>query len=170
MNQGQKRVVGAGAIEPLVFFLGESPGRLGADLTGIPFTQDRSSRLLRRMIEEIDLGPQEIYISNVLKCNPRDEHGRNRRPSTEEVANCRDHLLFELNIVRAKIIVPLGEIATREFLGKNMRMRKVNAKVHKNADFGRVFPLFHPGYVVRGNYSMPKYRRDFQRLRKLIGS
>ena len=170
MNSGQKRVVGTGVVEPLVFFLGESPGRLGADQTGTPFTKDRSGKLLRKMIEKIDLSPQEIYISNVVKCNPRDEHGRNRRPSTKEIANCRDHLLFELNIVRAKIIVPLGEIATREFLGNNMTMRKINAKVLKHADFGRVFPLFHPGYIIRGNYSMSKYRRDFQRLRKLIGS
>jgi DNA polymerase len=170
MNSGQKRVIGTGVIEPLVFFLGESPGRLGADQTGTPFTKDRSGKLLRKMIEEIGLSSQEIYISNVLKCNARDEHGRNRRPSAKEIANCRGHLLSELNIVRAKIIVPLGEIAVREFLGKNMAMKKINAKVTKHADFGCVFPLFHPGFIIRGNYSMAKYRRDFKRLRKLVGS
>lgn len=168
MNQGQKRVVGAGAIEPLVFFLGESPGRLGADQTGIPFTQDRSGRLLRRMIGEIELCPQEIYISNVLKCNPRNEEGKNRPPSNEELVNCHEYLLAEINAVRAKVIVPLGEIASREFLGKKVSMEEINAKIFNHANFGYIFPLFHPGYIIRGNYSVAEYRQDFKSLRRLI--
>jgi uracil-DNA glycosylase family 4 len=169
MNSGQKRVIGTGAIRPLVFFIGESPGRLGADQTGTPFTKDRSGKLLRKMIEEIGLSSQEIYISNVLKCNPRDEHGRNRRPSANEISNCRSYLLSELNIVRARMIVPLGEVASREFLNKNIAMKEVNAKVFRHTEFGGIFPLFHPGYIIRGNYSMSKYSRDFKRLKKLIG-
>lgn len=167
MNQGQRRVVGTGAIEPLVFFLGESPGRLGADQTGIPFTQDRCGRLLRKMIERIGLCPQEIYISNVLKCNPRNAKGKNRRPSNEELVNCHEYLLAELNAVRAKVIVPLGEIASREFLGEKVCMKEINAKIFNHVDFGIIFPLFHPGYIIRGNYSVSRYRQDFERLRGL---
>ena len=168
MNQGQKRVMGTGAIEPLVFFLGESPGRLGADQTGIPFTKDRSGKLLRKMIGEIGLSSQEIYISNILKCNPRNEKGRNRRPSNEEMANCWEYLLVELRIVRAKVIVPLGEIASRGLLGKKVCMNKINAKLFNHPDFGVIFPLFHPGYIIRGNYSFPKYKQDFSHLKALI--
>lgn len=168
MNKGQKRVMGIGAIEPLVFFLGESPGRLGADQTGIPFTRDRSGELLRKMIKEIEFSSKEIYFSNVVKCNPRNEQGRNRRPSNKEIANCREHLLVELNAVRAKVIVPLGEIASRGFLGKKVSMREINAKTFNHANFGCIFPLFHPGYIIRGNYSVAEYRQDFKSLRKLI--
>ena len=168
MNQGQKRVVGIGAIKPLVFFLGESPGRLGADQTGIPFTQDRSGRLLRKMIAEIELRTQEIYISNVLKCNPRNEKGKNRRPSKEELANCHEYLLAELRTVRPKITVPLGEMASRELLEKRVRMKEINAKVFNHVEFGVIFPLFHPGYIIRGNHSLLEYRNDFAFLRALI--
>lgn len=168
MNKSQKRVMGTGVIEPLVFFLGEAPGRRGADQTGIPFTRDRSGKILRKMIEEIELSSEEIYFSNVVKCNPRNEQGRNRRPSNKEIANCREYLLVELNAVRAKVIVPLGEIASRGFLGKKVSMKAINAKIFNHANFGYIFPLFHPGYIVRGNYSVAEYRRDFKSLRKLI--
>jgi uracil-DNA glycosylase family 4 len=167
MNQGQKRVLGAGAIEPLVFFLGESPGRLGADKTGIPFTQDRCGRLLRKMIEEIKLHPYEIYISNVLKCNPRNEKGKNRRPSNEELVNCHEYLLAELHAVRARVVVPLGEIASKALLGKKVRMEEINAKIFNHVEFGVIFPLYHPGYIIRGNYSLSEYGNDFACLRAL---
>jgi len=168
MNQGQKRVVGTGAIKPLVFFLGESPGRLGADQTGIPFTQDRSGRLLRKLIEEIGLCSEEIYTSNVVKCNPRNEQGNNRRPSNEEITNCREYLQVELKAVTAKVIVPLGELAARELIGKRLAMKEINARKFDHATYGAIFPLYHPGYIIRGNYSLLEYRKDFACLRALV--
>ncbi|MGD0643589.1 MAG: uracil-DNA glycosylase [Candidatus Bathyarchaeia archaeon] len=170
MNKGQKRVIGTGSPDPIVFFLGESPGRLGADQTGIPFTKDRSGKLLRKMIEEIGLRDEEVYISNVLKCNPRNEQGRNRRPSIKELTNCREYLLAELRIIRPKVTVPLGELAAREFLGEKVCMSKINGKMFSHVEFGAVFPLFHPGYIIRGNYSVLRYRQDFECLRQFIRS
>lgn len=116
MNSGQKRVAGIGSWKPKIFFLGEAPGRLGADQTGVPFTQDRSGRLLRDMIDGIKLSSEEVYISNVLKCNPRNAKGRNRKPTEEELTNCREYLLDELNLIRPKIIVPLGNLLQTFFL------------------------------------------------------
>lgn len=169
MNQGQKRVQGAGVLNPLVFLLGESPGRLGADQTGIPFTRDRSGELLRELLKQVELSPQkEAYFSNIVKCNPRDEQGRNRRPSSEEIANCREYLLTELKAVKAQVIVPLGELASQELLGKKLHMNEINAKECHNRAHGTIFPLYHPGYIVRGNYSLVKYRQDFKRLRRLV--
>jgi DNA polymerase len=168
MNQGQKRVLGTGAIKPLVFFLGESPGRLGADQTGIPFTQDRSGKLLRKLLEEMGLSSHEIYISNVVKCNPRNAQGRNRRPSNEEIANCRKYLQAELKVVKARVIVPLGEVAAREFVDRKLPMSKINAKKFDHVTYGTIFPLYHPGYVIRGNYPLSIYRKDFACLRALV--
>lgn len=168
MNQGQKRVVGAGAINSLVFFLGESPGRFGADQTGVPFTRDRSGKLLRKLIEEIGLRSEEIYTSNVVKCNPRNEQGNNRCPSNQEIANCREYLQAELKAVRAKVMVPLGELAARELIGKRLIMKEINAREFDHAIYGAIFPLYHPGYIIRGNYSLLQYRNDFARLRALI--
>lgn len=168
MNSGQRRVIGTGVIEPLVFFLGESPGRLGADQTGIPFTQDRSGKLLRKLIEEVGLCSHEIYISNIVKCNPRNEKGRNRRPTNEEIANCSEYLQAELRAVEAKVIVPLGALASKIFFDKTLPMNEINARVYHHATYGAIFPLYHPGYIIRGNYSLLNYKRDFALLRSVI--
>jgi len=168
MNQGQRRVPGVGTIRPLIFFIGEAPGRLGADQTGIPFTRDRSGRLLRGLIENIGLSPEnDIYISNIIKCNPRDEFGRNRHPSSKEIVNCREYLFGELGLVRARVVVPLGELASRELLGVRKPMKEINSREYYHKLYGRIFPLYHPGYIIRGNYSVDRYRQDFSRLKRI---
>lgn len=168
MNSGQKRVTGIGSWKPQIFFLGEAPGRLGADQTGVPFTQDRSGMLLRNMIAEIKLSSSDVYISNVLKCNPRNAKDRNRKPTNEELSNCREYLVEELNLVHPKIIVPLGKLASSIFLDENVSMTKINAKAFDHKKYGWIFPLFHPAYVVRGSYSLAKYQQDFRKLNRFL--
>lgn len=141
-------VPGAGNSRADVLFVGEAPGRFGADQTGIPFTQDRSGRLLREMIDELssEFGrPLKVYITNVVKCNPQDGAGRNRKPSADEVANCRAFLLREIALVRPKIIVTLGGLAAQEVLGTSKFdwWRKVSRTIP-------VYPAKHPAYVIRG--------------------
>lgn len=169
MNQGQRRVLGVGFMRPLVFFIGEAPGRLGADQTGVPFTLDRSGKLLRDLMVTVGLSPKNnVYISNIVKCNPRDERGRNRRPSRREIANCREYLTAELQLVKAKVLVPLGEIATCELIGSRLPMKKMHAREYYHEVHGLIFPLYHPGYIVRGNYPIALYLKDFLRLKELI--
>ena len=75
-------VPGAGAVPASVAFVGLAPGRFGGDRTGIPFSGDRSGKLLRRMIRRA--GIRRVFITNVVRCNPRDEAGRNRDPTRQE--------------------------------------------------------------------------------------
>jgi DNA polymerase len=169
MNAGQRRVPGVGVLTPSVFFVGEAPGRLGADKTGVPFTLDRSGKLLEEMMRMIGLSThRDVYISNVVKCNPRSESGRNRHPSIEEIENCREHLLAELEVIEPRILVPLGKLASDQLLGLGKCMRQISGHMSAHESYGSVLPLYHPGYVVRGNYTVDRYRQDFRRLKKLL--
>jgi DNA polymerase len=162
----RSRVVpGHGAAPATVAFVGLAPGRLGGDRTGIPFSGDRSGELLRLMIARADLG--RVFITNVVRCNPRDARGRNRDPSAREIANCRDHLAAELAAVRPRVVVCLGAVAWREMAGREAPFRpRRPAALGGNGLL--LYPMYHPAYVVRGAYLARAYARDFARLRRLI--
>jgi uracil-DNA glycosylase family 4 len=100
-------VPGHGAVTAIVAFVGIAPGRLGGDRTGVPFSGDRSGDLLRRMIRENRL--RRVFITNLVRCSPRDDGGRNRDPRADEIANCRDYLEAELALVRPRIVACLDE-------------------------------------------------------------
>ena len=109
----RSRVVpGDGAVPAQVMFVGIAPGRFGGDITGIPFSGDRSGILLRSMIARA--GIEDAFITNLVRCNPRDERGRNRDPRAAEIDNCRRHLEAEIAMVRPRIIVCLGAMAWRQ--------------------------------------------------------
>ena len=159
-----RSVPGSGTIPAKVAFVGLAPGRLGADRSGIPFTGDRSGNLLRKMIH--DAGLEGVFITNLVRCNPRDEQSRNRDPSAAEVANCKSFLHAELNQSSAPIVVCLGRVAWRELAGRDQPFDPAHATPVSRA--GRlIYPMFHPAYVNRGAYSPNKYAKEFARLRQL---
>ncbi|HUY26240.1 MAG TPA: uracil-DNA glycosylase [Candidatus Binataceae bacterium] len=154
-------VPGAGDAPALIALVGIAPGRMGGDRTGVPFSGDRSGDLLRQMIARSGL--ESVFITNLVRCNPRDARGRNRDPKPREIANCRAHLASELAIVRPRIIVCLGRMAWRELAGRDAPFRPA-PEILPTRDDAILFPMYHPAYVNRGAYSKRDYLRDFRRL------
>jgi len=162
----RSRVVpGDGAAPAVVAFVGIAPGRFGGDRTGVPFSGDRSGHILRRMIEAAGFGP--VFITNLVRCNPRDERGRNRDPSRSEIANCRPYLDAELGLVRPTLVACLGRIAWRAMAGKSAAFEPGRGSLVA-VDGYLLYAMYHPGYLVRGAYSERQYLRDFARLADFV--
>ena len=81
-----------GPVDARVMFIGEAPGRKGADRTRVPFSGDQSGRNFDRFLESIELPRSQIFITSAALCNPRSASGANRRPSSTEIRNCSDFL------------------------------------------------------------------------------
>src|SRR6266516_8104267 len=82
-----------GPIDARVMFIGEAPGRKGADRTRMPFSGDQSGKNFDRFLASIGLSRAQIFITSAALCNPRSESGANRKPSRAELANCSYFLL-----------------------------------------------------------------------------
>lgn len=112
-------VHGYGPPDASVVFVGEAPGYKGGDLTGIPFTRDRSGIRLQRVLialglsDEIDPRLEQprlrCFVTNAVRCNPPS----NRTPTRAEIGNCQPYLWKELALLQPKIVVPLGNVAAR---------------------------------------------------------
>src|ERR1700716_2518382 len=60
-----------------IMFIGEAPGRKGADQTRVPFSGDQSGKNLDRFLASIGLSRSDIFITSAALCNPRTESGAN---------------------------------------------------------------------------------------------
>jgi uracil-DNA glycosylase len=162
----RSRVVpGDGAVGAAVAFVGIAPGRFGGDRTGTPFSGDRSGKLLRAMIAAAGL--REVFITNLVRCNPRDALGRNRDPRPAEIHNCRSHLDAELALVKPKIVACLGRIAWTHLAGTGAPFDPAGRTAVRAGQW-LLYPMYHPAYVNRGAYSVRRYARDFARLRSAL--
>src|SRR4030042_150769 len=102
-----------GPLNAKVIFIGEAPGRLGADRTLIPFYGDQTGKNFERLISAIGFLREDVFITNAVLCNPRDEKGNNRSPTFEELQNCSLNLSLVIDIIKPEFIVTLGQYALK---------------------------------------------------------
>src|SRR5436190_1172667 len=120
LAQGRTQVVfGVGHPDADLMFIGEAPGYY-EDRQGEPFV-GAAGQLLTQVLGEIGLRREQVYICNVLRCRPPG----NRDPLPDEVEACTPWLEATLESVRPRVIVTLGNFATRFILGKPVSISRV---------------------------------------------
>jgi uracil-DNA glycosylase family 4 len=139
-----------GPVDARVMFIGEAPGRRGADRTRVPFSGDQSGKNFDRFIASIGLTRAEIFITSAALCNPRSASGANRRPTSREVANCSDFLKLTIELADPPIVVTLGTVALDAL--KLVHYHEFGLKEHAGKIHrwhGRLLvPLYHPSPQV----------------------
>lgn len=159
-------VFGVGDPEADVMFVGEGPGR-DEDLQGEPFV-GRSGQLLDQLLrEELGMTRSEVYIANVVKCRPPG----NRDPEPEEVAACRPFLEGQVALVQPRVVVTLGNFATRLLLDTTAGIRQLRGHAYP---YGTAFvvPTYHPSFVLRSGATgetMAGMRADLVRAKEYLG-
>ncbi len=151
---------------------GEAPGRLGGDRTGVPFSGDQSGRNFERLLTAAGLTRAEVFITNAILCNPRDERGRNRGPSRQELASCGDLLARQLAVVVAPVVVTLGAVALKALDSVAAHGLQLREAVGQAVPWqGRILlPLYHPGSRAQLHRSFATQHADFTTLGQLVQS
>lgn len=159
-------VPGVGPSSARIVLVGEAPGRQ-EDRLGEPFV-GAAGKVLEELLASVGLSRADVYITNVVKSRPISgpRPGRNRPPTTDEIAACRPWLDEQLRIIHPAVIVTLGRIALEQFApGRSL------AKVHGRllTDTGvTILPLYHPAAVLYRRTWMRVLKRDFQQLRRVL--
>jgi DNA polymerase len=162
--EGRTNIVfGQGDPDAVLMFVGEGPGR-DEDIQGVPFV-GRAGQLLTKIIEAIDLGREDVYIANIIKCRPP----QNRDPETDEVAACMPFLMKQIETIHPQIICTLGAVATRNLLGIKTPVSKIRGSFQRLDHAGgvMVMPTFHPAYLLRDPSKKRDAWEDMKKVRDL---
>lgn len=139
-----------GPVTARIMFIGEAPGRKGADRTRIPFSGDQSGKNFDRFLAAAGLKRSDVFITSAALCNPQKESGANRRPTGLELRNCSDYLQRTIELVDPEIIITLGTVALEALKlvqAHEFTLRSDAAKVRRWN--GRLLvPLYHPSPQV----------------------
>ncbi len=154
----------SGSLSAKVMFIGEAPGRLGADESAIPFHGDKSGHNFESLIEQVDLHRYEIFVTNAVLCNPKDEHGNNATPTPVEIKNCTSFLRRQLELIDPPIVVTLGATALKACGQLEEHSLALKDNVRKSTSwFGReLIPAYHPGQRAMLHRSFANQLADYQ--------
>lgn len=164
LAEGRTQVVfGTGHPSADLLFLGEGPGA-DEDVAGLPFV-GRSGKLLDRMMaEEMGLTRADCYIANMVKCRPPG----NRDPRPDEMATCRPWLDAQLEHIDPRVVVTLGNVATRTLLGRPEGITQLRGQAYP-WDGRVVVPTYHPSAALRGTLgAMAAMRADLVRAKQAL--
>lgn len=165
---------GNGSREADVMIVGEAPASgdpsaprwQGGNWTGMAYTGQHSGKLIRTMFEALGYGPDDVYVTNAVKCFPSDGTGSNREPSKAERDTCFSHLLTELKEVNPTVVVTTGKHATMACLDhENRPLERFLDAVLTPIECPRLavtlLPLLHPSYqhvwLTRLDYTYDAY-------------
>lgn len=141
-----------GRIGDRVMLVGQAPGHLSVE-RGRAFSGP-GGRILDAWLQRAGFAPgalwSEVYVSAITKCDPgkSPRGGGDRKPSPPEQALCRPYLLAELELVRPRVILPVGGMAIDAFLGPGSKLDAVIGQAC-DRDGARILPLPHPSGVSR---------------------
>jgi uracil-DNA glycosylase family 4 len=167
LARGRTNVVWAdGNLDSDLLFIGEAPG-FHEDQQGLPFV-GAAGQLLDRLLGEIGLDRTQAAIVNVVKCRPPG----NRDPLPDEIETCRPYLEAQLAHMEPKVIVTLGNFATKYILETPIGITR--ARGHRYTRRGAtVIPTFHPAAALRGGRfggmnPIDAIREDFRLIKSVL--
>jgi uracil-DNA glycosylase len=167
-DMGRTQVVfGVGHPDADLMFIGEAPG-FHEDKQGEPFV-GAAGQLLNRLLEGIELAREDVYIANVLRCRPPG----NRDPEPDEIEACTPWLVETISLVQPRLIMTLGNFATKYVLQTTQGITRMRGTVH--SWHGRtVIPTFHPAAILHGGgEKSPQFqdmREDFALVQRTLAA
>lgn len=160
-----------GSVKSRILFVGEAPGRKGADRTRIPFSGDQSGKNLDRFIASIGLTRSEIFITSAALCNPRTSSGTNRKPSKTELDNCSDFLRRTVELIDPQVVVTLGSVALeslKRIRSHELILKEAVGKVYE-WDGRLLVPIYHPSPQVLASHRREEAQlQDYKLVREAV--
>ena len=163
-TMGRSQIVfGVGNPKARLMFVGEAPGE-EEDKRGEPFV-GRAGQLLTKIIEAIGLTREQVYIANVIKCRPPG----NRNPEADEVEQCEPFLFRQIDVIKPRVIVPLGKFAAQSLL---KTMDPITRLRGRQFDYrgAALIPTFHPAYLLRNPSAKREVWEDMKKVRAILQS
>ena len=156
-------VFGTGSVNADLMFIGEAPGA-EEDRLAVPFV-GRSGKLLDNLLlEEMNMDRSACYLYNVVKCRPPE----NRNPKSEEIESCRPYLETQLEIIKPRVIITLGNFATRLLLDTKIGITELRGKKYEYLGC-ILIPTFHPAAALRGRVGViENMRADIRKAKEII--
>jgi uracil-DNA glycosylase family 4 len=123
-------------------------------------------------VEEAGLQRTQVYIANVVKCRPPN----NRDPHPDEIAACRPYLETQVELIRPRVVLTLGNFSTRLLLDTKDGITKLRGRTYPWGPAGDdgvpravIVPTFHPAAALRGGGEvMARMRADFVRAKEVL--
>lgn len=160
-------VAGEGNPDAKVLLIGLGPG-YNENLQGKPFV-GAAGKFLDELLELAKLKREEVFITNIMKC-----YLPSNVAKEEEIKVCTFYLERQIQIIKPKVIITLGNVATSFIFNKfGLKVQNIG-KIHGNRFRVRnlflqaeIIPMYHPAAALYNAGMKEVLRKDWKRISNL---
>lgn len=135
-----------------IVILGEAPANNGWRKSGKAW-YDINDKLLpsgvvmQKLLDILDIKLTDTYFLEAIKCYPKD-----RKYLKKCSINCKYFLLKQLNVIKPKFVLALGDAATKTIL--DIKYKTFSEVVGKEYTFNNItiIPIYHPSPISPKSY------------------
>ena len=146
-----------------IMFISDEPSNSEDEMGA--FYSGKSGELLTKMIENVlNIHKEEVYLTTLVKC--KSLNGLNN----SNIDTCNDYLLKQIELIKPKLIVALGERTYSYLLKNNMNFVQIRGKdlvyngITLIATFSPSFLLRNPSSKKDAYYDMLKIKNYMESL------
>ena len=165
----QGKVYGVGTVTARLLIIGDYSSQTG-EFSETTLFGTAEDAMLWNMMRAIGLAPEDVYVTNTVKCCPQAA----RQPERESEQRCLAHLRREIELIRPRIICAMGEAAARSVLGGSESVLRSRGRFHRYGHGGEAgdgiqfMVSFHPRFLL-GCEDMKKAAwKDLQMIQRQL--
>jgi uracil-DNA glycosylase len=124
-------------------------------------------QMVARMLAAIHLDPQDVFVTNVLKC----AFPASIEPAAVHIQCCLAYLRRQIAVMAPELICTMGIIATRALLDLPQSLSQLRGRFHLYPAGGRqipVMPTYHPSYLMKVDEMKRETWSDLQLIEKKL--
>lgn len=125
-------------------------------------------RMLARMMEAIHLAPDDVLVTNILKCGLPGSC----QPVAAQLQCCLPYLRRQIAVTAPELICAMGTVPTRALLDLPQSLSQLRGRFHLYTDLdGRQIPLiptYHPSYLLQAEEMKKETWKDLQLIEKRL--
>jgi len=155
-------LVGEGSSEADVVFVNFKPSMV--DSSNKSIVSGSKGEMLKKIITNVlQSTPQQVYITNLLKCHPKND----KEIKANEIYSCRAYLYKELEIIKPKIVVTLGIDSFNYLTHENVELEEVRGKSIEHDNF-TIVPLYDLAHILKNPSLKKQLYADLLELKRLM--
>ena len=156
-------VLGEGKADgPVLMLIGEAPGETEV-IKGRPFV-GKAGKNLDEFLSLARLSREDIFVTNAVKIRPSEigptGRVRNRAPNKEELKLFVPWLLREIEAVKPKALVTLGNVPLKALTDGKATVGGCHGQWLQSRAGPPLFALYHPASIIYRKALAPVYTQD----------
>lgn len=123
-----------------------------------PLNHKEASGLFVEALKKAGFNSQRVMLTYVNRCNAKDK----RKANIEEIQNCTPYLQNEIQLVKPKLIVPLGLVPTSVLLKADVKLADERGRIIWLGPWA-IMPAYSPSYIVKAaDHARTTFESDIQ--------